>query len=77
MVIYTPLPAEIVLAEDEEERCFVEVRSGSAILLVEPVSFNKGRIVSMSSTDPQDYIAPGLQPGDIIRLGSLVVDREV
>ncbi len=74
MVIYTVVPAEAILGR-ADERHFAELSIGNTVVIVEPVDSGKGRIIRVCSTDPQHYLLPGLQPGDVVPLNTSVSDK--
>lgn len=75
MVIYTVLPADVVLNRSEE-RHFVELSVGDTVVTVEPVGSGKGRVIRVCSTDPQNYLLRGLQPGDFVPLRGEIAPAE-
>ncbi len=69
MIIYTPLPIELILeGSDDFSPEYKEVEKDGYKLLVEPYSFNEGKVVRLISSNPQEYLKPELQPGEIIKL---------
>lgn len=69
MIIWSPLPAEVILdGFDAPPRPALELRHHGRLLLVEPVSPNQVRLVRLISTDPNDFLHPDLQPGRIVDL---------
>ena len=69
MIIYTPLPIEQVLEGNSDfSPDYKEIEKDGCILLIEPISFSEGRIVRLISSNPQEYLKPTLQPGEIIKL---------
>ncbi|MFY9371621.1 MAG: YlzJ-like family protein [bacterium] len=67
MILYTTMPLENVYQGLEDMRpSYLEVEMAGTMVVVEPIGLNQGRIVRILSTDPQDYLHPGLQPGRII-----------
>ena len=66
MVIYTPLPLELVLDNYDQQRQFHEIEVSGMKMLVEAVSMSTWRLVRIFSTDPQDFLKPEYQPGVII-----------
>jgi hypothetical protein len=63
MVLYTPIPLELVLAGTEPVRRYREAVIRGVPVLVEETAPGRGRVVRLLSTDPFDYLAPGLAPG--------------
>lgn len=69
MILYTALPLELILEGYEEfSPKYEEMKKGGQLLLIEPISFNRGKIVRLISSNPQDYMNPSLQPGEIINI---------
>ncbi|MEW6448259.1 MAG: YlzJ-like family protein [Bacillota bacterium] len=66
MVLYTPLPPELVLEGLEPKRHFKEAVIGGIPAVVEEVSTGRGRLVRLLSTDPFDYLNPSLSPGKMV-----------
>jgi len=66
MVIYTPMPPEVVLSQEPldtlEERDVCGVR-----LLVRPLPGGGCRIERILSTDPNVFLNTDLTPGNVIR----------
>ncbi|MGI6227550.1 MAG: YlzJ-like family protein [Peptococcales bacterium] len=68
-VLYTTYPLDMVLEENKENQITLKNISYQGIeMQVEPLEFNKFRIVRLYSTDPQDYLDANLQPGSIISI---------
>ncbi|MEW6192452.1 MAG: YlzJ-like family protein [Bacillota bacterium] len=63
MLLYTPLPIELVMKGTEPIARFRETSVGGVPILVEEVSPGRGRLVRLLSTDPFDYLNPALTPG--------------
>lgn len=69
MILWSPLPAEVVLdGFDAPPRPAMELRHHGRLLLVEPVTANQVRLVRLISSDATDYLHPALQPGRILDL---------
>ncbi len=67
MILYTALPLELIWeGYSEFSPKYEEITKDGQLLLIEPVSFNRGKIVRLISSNPQDYMNPSLQPGEII-----------
>lgn len=67
MILYTPLPVEDVLAGFEKEAPeLIELSMYGTKLLLEQTGLTEGKIHRIISTEPQDYLRPELQPGNII-----------
>jgi hypothetical protein len=69
MVLYTPMPLEVVLEGIDAVTPleFQEIEYKGITMLVSPEQ-QMYRIQRVISTDPQDYINPDFQPGNLIKL---------
>lgn len=65
-VLYTNVPREVILKEDEEKFNFQDIEYNGIQMQVEPLEWNKFRVVRLYSTDLTNYLNPNLQPGSII-----------
>ncbi|MBC7344461.1 MAG: YlzJ-like family protein [Clostridia bacterium] len=63
MLLYTPLPLELVLQGIENQPRYAEIKLGRLLVTVEEMGFNRARIISITSTNPADYLDPRFQPG--------------
>ena len=64
MVLWTPLPLELVTAGLEPAMpAPAEVRVRGRLVQVAPVGPGAGTVVRLISSDPQDYLDPQFQPG--------------
>ena len=69
MLHHTVLPVEEIFEDWEDfNPQYVEITTGSATMLVEPMDFRQGRIIRLISSDPLSYLDPNQQPGTIISL---------
>ncbi len=66
MIVYVPDPLDL-WQQAEYNFITVKLPSGGHII-AEAYEYNKLRVVSISSTDPMDYLNNNLQPGNIISL---------
>ncbi|AFV11370.1 hypothetical protein Tph_c11480 [Thermacetogenium phaeum DSM 12270] len=66
MILYTPLPLELVFAEKDGAVPYQEVVVSGVTLVVQPVGSGLGKIVQIRSTDPAVYLKPEFQPGQQI-----------
>ncbi len=69
MLLYTPLPIELVI-EGIEELPAAATRSveiEGVPVVVEDVGQGKYRILKLLSTNPYDYLRPNLYPGAVIK----------
>lgn len=71
-MLYTVVPEEVIFGpddgEEEAEAAAFAWPRGRAAVRVVPVGGPFGRIVSVFSTDPRDYLDPTLEPGRLIEL---------
>ncbi|WP_338834836.1 hypothetical protein MHLNE_11310 [Moorella humiferrea] len=64
MYIYSPMPWELIWEGAENfYPNYQEIKVGRLTLEVEPLSFNRARVVRLISTDPADYLDGPYQPG--------------
>lgn len=63
MVIYTPIPADFLLSDQDKNRKFTEIPFGEAIVVAEISGEGVCKVVRLISSDPEDYLNPQLQPG--------------
>lgn len=67
MVLYTPIPPELIWeTESNETMTLQEVDHQGVTLLVQPLGMNTGRIVQIKSTDPYVDLKQEYQPGRTI-----------
>ncbi len=69
MILYTPLPLELVMMSDESKSPYQEIEYDGVTLVVQPTGTGLGKIVQIKSTDPAVYLRPDLQPGQQILFG--------
>ncbi|MCG0276228.1 MAG: YlzJ-like family protein [Thermosediminibacteraceae bacterium] len=67
MILYTALPLEVVLEGIDRKYDFREIEINNVKILVEPLDIDKGKIVSVISSNPLVYLNPKLYPGNIIK----------
>lgn len=65
-VLWTVLPAELVLDGFEKSPVYEEEEVAGAKVLVERLAPFESRIVRLLSTAPADYLRPELQPGTML-----------
>ncbi len=65
-VLWTVLPAELVLDGFEKSPVYEEAEVAGAKVLVERLAPFESRIVRLLSTVPADYLRPELQPGTML-----------
>ena len=68
MILYTPLPLELVMSVDDNTSPYQDVELDGITLVVEPTIAGMGKIVQIRSTDPSVYLRPEFQPGQQISL---------
>lgn len=66
MLHYTPLPLELILEGFDEKRNYREIQFEGVTLLIEEVNSKENKIVQILSTNPQDFLNPKLQPGNLL-----------
>ncbi len=67
MVLYTPVPPELIWAtESDETMPLQDVDHQGVTLVVQPMGMNTGRIVQIKSTDPYVFLKEEYQPGRMI-----------
>lgn len=68
MLLYTIVPPEMIFDESQEELPQeIEIKDGSVSLLCQTFPGGEMRISRIISSNPQDYLKPGWQPGSIVR----------
>jgi len=71
MIHYTPLPLEQVFEGFEQMKFnYREIQLGDATMIIDQVSSSEGRIVRLNSPNPQDYLNPKYQPGNMLQFTS-------
>ncbi len=65
MILYTPLPIELVTKGIEDLPKTQELTYHGVLMEVKPLSFGSAKIVKVISTDPKDYLK--YTPGEIIQ----------
>jgi hypothetical protein len=68
LILYTPLPLELVMSVDDNTSPYQDVELDGVTLVVEPTVAGMGKIVQIRSTDPSVYLRPEFQPGQQISL---------
>lgn len=63
MLLYTPMPMEIVLEGLEKAREYREVEVDGVTMIIEKINDHESKIVQIISTDPNDYLSSKFQPG--------------
>ena len=67
MVLYTPMPIEEVLKDQDKIREFKEIDYQGRKIQVEMLENGQYRIARILSSSPQDFLDPQLQPGLVLR----------
>lgn len=68
MIFYMPVPIDCLAYEQNNEGTItLKLPSGGLINAVSD-EFNQLRVISISSTDPRDYLNSKYQPGTIISM---------
>ncbi|HHV34985.1 MAG TPA: hypothetical protein GXX59_05340 [Syntrophomonadaceae bacterium] len=68
MILYTPLPMELVMSVEDNSSPYQEIELDGVTLVVQPTAAGMGKIVQIRSTDPGVYLRPEFQPGQQISL---------
>ncbi|NLW91274.1 MAG: hypothetical protein GXY34_06700 [Syntrophomonadaceae bacterium] len=67
MIFYTPNPLDLLANQEINDRREYRLPSGG-ILTTEVMEDNRVRILSLTSTDPTDYMNSAFAPGRVIEL---------
>lgn len=68
MVLYTIVPPEELFDEEDEPVASVKAMVNGTPVLVTPIGEGKGRIERLLSTDPNHFLDPTYQPGNVVSL---------
>lgn len=70
MVLYTPIPLEEIFQQQagEKKKSCMQLPFARGTVEVELTSASTAKIVRLTSSDINDYLHPGLQPGTEIKL---------
>lgn len=68
-MLYTVMPMELVLANNQEVLSVEEVQLDGVLMLVELSERGTRKIVRLVSTDPQVYLDPRFTPGTLVPSG--------
>ncbi|NPV28273.1 MAG: hypothetical protein HPY58_01185 [Firmicutes bacterium] len=71
MILYTPLPLELIWASEGNVPSYQEVEFSGITFVIQPTGPGIGKIVQIRSSDPNVYLRPEYQPGREISLFSL------
>jgi hypothetical protein len=66
MLLWTVMPIELVLDGAEKLTAYEEIDYAGLRVLVEKLGPAECRIVRLVSTEPQDFLRPEVQPGNIL-----------
>jgi len=72
LILYTPLPLELVLMSDDSSP-YQEIEYDGVTLVVQPTGTGLGKIIQVKSTNPSVYLRPELQPGQQIPLTKTLI----
>lgn len=64
-MLWTIIPTEWIMDEEEAPASFLEMAVGQARVLLERSSDGTTRVHRVLSTNPADYLRPELQPGAV------------
>lgn len=69
-ILYTPYPLDLVLEEKskQQEFSFQNISYQGVDMQVEPLGWNKFRVIRLYSTNPEHYLKDTLQPGTVISI---------
>ncbi len=69
MILYTPMQLELVLEGLDTTKYpeYEEIQYQGIPMLVDDAGSGRKRIVKLLSTNPYDYLKPGISPGSIIK----------
>lgn len=68
-MLWTVMPLEIVLeGSDSFVPKYNEITWKESTLVVEPLEMSTARVIRIISTNPQDFMNPQVQPGNIIKI---------
>lgn len=70
MVLYTPIPLEEIFQEkgEDQKKHNLQIPFAGGTIEIEPTSASTAKIVRLFSSNINDYLHPGLQPGVEIKL---------
>jgi len=66
MILYTPLPPELIWTNENEPSIYHEIELGGINFVVQPIGLGIGKIIQVKSSDPYVYLKPEYQPGRLI-----------
>lgn len=72
MILYTTIPVEQVLAGFEQKRDWYELDIDGVTAVIEAAGPDRGRIVRILSTDPNDFMNPRFAPGTEVLFRPLI-----
>ncbi|HEX7057869.1 MAG TPA: YlzJ-like family protein [Bacilli bacterium] len=76
MILYTPVPAEYVFPQkNDEQKPLQEIQVNGVIMQVEPLSAKQAKIVRLISPNPSDFLNPRYAPGQIIDFAPVFHNR--
>lgn len=68
MILYSPLPPELIWQEPAENYKFVEHRINGVLVQVRLIGEREARVERILSTDPGDFLNADCQPGEKVLL---------
>jgi len=68
LILYTPLPLEIVMKDADYKPSYLQIPFSRGFIEVELISPVSAKVVRILSNDLNDYLQPHLQPGSEIKL---------
>ncbi|OWZ84305.1 YlzJ-like family protein [Natranaerobius trueperi] len=72
MILYTPVALEDVhKGQSDNQQQFHEIEHKGRTVIVEPVNSFQGKVVRLISTDPNDFLDPTYQPGNMISIAGI------
>ncbi|SJZ31594.1 YlzJ-like family protein [Selenihalanaerobacter shriftii] len=67
MVYYSIIPGDMIFTEEEENEVeLLEVEVNGVTMVIDQTEIDKGKVVKVISSDPQDYMQLDYQPGNKI-----------
>lgn len=76
MILYTPMPPELVLkGMDDERPALEEVTIDGVTMQIEMNGLDRGKIVRLLSPDPMHYLNPDYAPGQWIHFAPAAMNR--
>lgn len=67
MILYTPMPTDLLENKEIQNIVKIQLPSGGYIR-AETLEYNRIRVIDLVSTDPADYLNASWQPGTLLAL---------